>query len=123
MGGDEIVLGRRRGGTEGERAREWDEKGWEEWVMLKEGGRTFGEEQEGDTVSVGDGGKVAGEEMDVGGVVGEAEVLTSPVRSRPSKRVPLRGRRRGKLKGTAKEEAERLAKSMAGWLSSNQRRA
>ena len=114
-GGGEALRGRR--------AREWDERGWEEWEMLKEGERTFGEEQEGDTLSVGDGGKVAEGEMDVRGDVGEVEVITPPVRSRPSKRVPLRGRRRGKLEGTVKEEAERLAKSMANWLCSNQRRA
>ena len=57
-------------------------------------------------------------DYNVRGIVGEVEVITPPVRSRPSKRVPLRGRRRGKLKGTVKEEAERLAKSMAVWLSS-----
>ena len=84
-----------------------------------ERGRTLGEEQGGETVSVGDGGRMAGEVMDVRGGVGEGRVLTSSGRSHPSKRVPLRGRRRGQLKGTVKEEAERLAKSMASWLSSN----
>ena len=93
----------------GKRTREWEEMGWEEWEMTKE-------------MNEGDGGKMVEEGVDEKGRVGETEVLTLPVKSHPTKRAPLRGRRRGQLKGTVKEEAERLARSMTKWLSSNQRR-
>ena len=118
------------------REREWDEKGWEEWVMEGEqlndaaiggnGGENGGEnvdvksdganggEIEGNKRDVGDG---EGREMDGGGCGGRVEEGALTEGGSRSRRKPLRGGRRGtKNKKMSEGEKERLALYMAKWL-------
>ena len=65
----------------------------------------------------GNGGK----EMDGGGRGGRRQKVRLPLKDPVSRRVPLRGRRRG-AKAVKEQDERRMAQHMLKWLDTNQRR-
>ena len=111
------------------RRREWDRGGWELWEMKEEAAvtnvRAVGRINEmGDVpdVSVGEenvtneGMRDVGETgVDVKGDGGRKKEVKLAASKQPTKRIPLRGRRRGGKERKAKED-EVLALQMEQWL-------
>ena len=119
------------------RRREWDMGGWREWeIVIDEMG---GEEEMGGSsaaksnvdevngtsnvegMNMGVVGDVEGEGMDGGGRGGRRQRVRLPLKDPVSRRVPLRGRRRG-AKAVKEQDERRMAQHMLKWLDTNQRR-
>ena len=121
-GGGGDSLNRKRG------RREWDVEGWREWEMVidemggeqREEGEGMGGNSAAEPSSRGDRdgvGDVMGEGMDGGGCGGRRQREKLPLKDPISRRVPLRGRRRG-AKAEKEKDDRMLGHQMLKWLDS-----